>query len=227
MVSKREKDTTGNFYEVMEEYYWKGPGDERHTSPTKRLISLKNSTAEHKKALKGNVKLSQTYSLTYCSSPGRSYVIEPHGGELNYNLAEKNLSKFFDQVFNQEITEHKVREIGGAKASNVYHKKPVEITSKVTKRPYLKIMEKIRMKLFERLRENLGGEHPDSNIILALQDRHIEQSIKKLMKEDRIRLLNEQNEPVYRDQIAHAANLEHHEEPAKEELTVTLNVTKG
>jgi len=25
--SKREKDTTGNFYEVMEEYYWKGPGD--------------------------------------------------------------------------------------------------------------------------------------------------------------------------------------------------------
>ena len=53
--SKREKDTTGNFYEVMEQYYWKGPGDERHTSPTKRLISLKNSTTEHKKLLKGNV----------------------------------------------------------------------------------------------------------------------------------------------------------------------------
>lgn len=53
--SKREKDTTGNFYEVMEEYYWKGPGDERHTSPTKRLISLKNSAVEHKKALQGNI----------------------------------------------------------------------------------------------------------------------------------------------------------------------------
>ena len=196
-MSKREKDTTGNFYEVMEEYYWKGKGDERHVSPTKRLISLKNSTTELKKALRGGVKLSQTYSLTYCSAPGRSYVIEPHGGELNYGLAERNLPKFFEQVFNQEITEHKVREIGGGKS--VYHKAPVEITSKVTKRPYLKIMEKIRMKLFERLREKIGEEHPDSGIHQALRDRQIEQSIKKLMKEERLRLLDEQRQPVYVD----------------------------
>ena len=39
----------------MEQYYWKGPGDERHASPTKRLISLKNSTTEHKKVLKDTV----------------------------------------------------------------------------------------------------------------------------------------------------------------------------
>jgi len=51
--------------------------------------------------------------LTYCSSPGRSYIIEPHGGELNYKLAEKNLNKFFDHVFNQEITQHKLKEQGG------------------------------------------------------------------------------------------------------------------
>ena len=54
-MSKREKDSTGNFYEVMEQYYWKGPGDERHASPTKRLISMKNSTTEHKKVLKDTV----------------------------------------------------------------------------------------------------------------------------------------------------------------------------
>jgi hypothetical protein len=150
---KRDKDTTGNFYQVMEEYYWKGPGDERHSSPTKRLISLKNSAVEHKKIMKSNVHLSQNYTLTYCSSPGRSYIIEPHGGELNYNLAEKNLQKFFDHVFNQEITQHKAKEFGGSRESNLYHKQAVEITSKVTKRPYLKIMEKIRFKLFEKLRE--------------------------------------------------------------------------
>lgn len=80
MVAKRGQDTTGNFYEVMEEYYWKGPGDEKHASPTKRLISLKNSATEHKKVLKDNVQPTQDYRLTYCSSPGRSYVIEPHGG---------------------------------------------------------------------------------------------------------------------------------------------------
>lgn len=96
----------------------------------------------------------------------------------------------------------------------MYHKKPVEITSKVTKRPYLKIMEKIRMKLFERLREKFGEEHGDTNIIMALNDRHIEQSIMKLMKEDRIKLLNELNQPVYRDQIALAADIELHEDGA-------------
>lgn len=128
--------------------------------------------------------------MTYCSSPGRSYVIEPHGGELKYHLAEKNLQKFFDHVFNQEITQHKLKEAGGDKESNIYHKKPWEIVTKVTKRPYLKIMEKIRMKLFEKLREKLGEEHGEG-IINALNDLHIEQSIKKLMKEDKIRLLDE------------------------------------
>ena len=80
----------------METYYWRGPGDEKHDSPTKRLISHKNSTTEHKKALSKAVRPTNDYSLTYCSSPGRSYIIEPHGGELNYKLADKNLNKFFD-----------------------------------------------------------------------------------------------------------------------------------
>jgi len=109
----------------------------------------------------------------------------------------------------------------------VYHKKPVEITSKVTKRPYLKIMEKIRMKLFERLREKLGEEHPDSGIHQALRDRQIEESIKKLMKEDRLRLLDDQRQPVYVDQIALAAEQSEQQLPAKEELTTTVNVTAG
>jgi hypothetical protein len=174
----------------MEQYYWRGPNDERHASPTKRLISLKNSTFEHKKVLKDTVPLSSNYSLTYCSSPGRSYIIEPHGGELNYKLAEKNLNKFFDHVFNQEITQHKLKEQGGESNANIYHKHRCEIITKVTKRPYIRIMEKIRMKLFERLASKIGAEHGE-NIYNALNDHKIEESIKKMMKEDRIRLLND------------------------------------
>jgi hypothetical protein len=37
---------------------------------------------------------------------------------------------------------------------------------------------------------------------MALNDRKIEQSIKKMMQEGIIRLLNEQRQPVYEDQIA-------------------------
>lgn len=47
-----------------------------------------------------NIQRDQDYSLTYCSSPGKSYIIEPHGGALNYDIAEKNPLKFYDQVFN-------------------------------------------------------------------------------------------------------------------------------
>lgn len=119
-------------------------------------------------------------------------------------MAEKNLNKFFEQVFNQQITQHKLKESKGESESNLYHKHRCEVISKVTKRPYLKIMEKIRMKLHEKLRDIIGERHSE-DIYLALNDRKIEQSIKKMMKEDRIRLLNEKLQPVYSEQIAQAA----------------------
>jgi hypothetical protein len=36
------------------------------------------------------------YSLVYTTGPEKSYVIEPHGGELNYKIAEKNPLKFYE-----------------------------------------------------------------------------------------------------------------------------------
>lgn len=67
----------------------RGPDDEKHASPTKRLIKHKNSTFEHKQVMKDNIQR-QDYSMTYCPQPGKSYVVEPHGGELNYENVEKS-----------------------------------------------------------------------------------------------------------------------------------------
>ena len=39
----------------MDNYYQRGPDDVKHDSPTKRLISMKNTAFEHKKVLKDNV----------------------------------------------------------------------------------------------------------------------------------------------------------------------------
>ncbi len=47
-----------------------------------------------------NIQLENGYNIKYCSQPGKTYIIEPHGGELNYEIAEKNPLKFYDQVFN-------------------------------------------------------------------------------------------------------------------------------
>jgi len=36
------------------------------------------------------------YSMTYCTEPGKSYIIEPKGGQINYDIAMKNPTKFYD-----------------------------------------------------------------------------------------------------------------------------------
>ena len=59
---------------IVDGFYLPGP-EKKHKSPTKRLISLKNSTWDHKKRISSNVAKGQ-YSQTYCISPGKSYVIE-------------------------------------------------------------------------------------------------------------------------------------------------------
>lgn len=166
----------------MNQYYGKGPDDERHESPTRRLISQKNTCFDHKKLMAGGgIERTQDYGITYCSSPGRSYVIEPHGGELNYKLAQKDTLKFYDQVFNQDITKHKLKEGGSNKhgsdkkvneeeVKKLHRKVKVEITSVVTKRPYLKIMEKIRNKIAVLLQSKIGFEF-SKDIIVALKDK--------------------------------------------------------
>jgi hypothetical protein len=68
----------------------------------------------------------------------------------------------------------------------------VEISSKVTKRPYLKIMEKIRDKITILLQSKIGQEYKQ-NILVALKDKGIDTSIKHMMKQDKIQILNDQN----------------------------------
>ena len=82
------------FYEALNEYYY-GDGTEGHNSPTKRLIQHKNTTFEHRSTVKDNVDKGG-YSIAYTTSPKNSYIIEPHGSELNYKLGEKNPMKFYD-----------------------------------------------------------------------------------------------------------------------------------
>jgi hypothetical protein len=72
----------------------------------------------------------------------------------------------------------------------------VEITTKITKRPYMKIMEKIRGKIAERLKSFFTPEEWD-RMVDALSDKHIEHQILLLIRQDKIQLLDQFNEPVY------------------------------
>ena len=71
----------------------------RHVSPTRRLINQKNSTWEHKQLLMSQTRAyPRGYDLHYTTEPGKSYIVQPDGGPLDYNLARKNPIGFYDQV---------------------------------------------------------------------------------------------------------------------------------
>lgn len=109
LESRKQKSFKGDddgFYGVMNDYIREYGGSKgliapemrKHASPTKRLISMKNSAFSHKKVMYENGVRDidpKFYQLTYCSSPGKSYVMEPHGGELNYALVDRNPERFY------------------------------------------------------------------------------------------------------------------------------------
>ena len=78
----------------MNDYYY-GEGADKHESPTRRLMDHKKMQLEHKKTMKDGIDKGD-YSLTYCPSPKKSYVIEPQGGTLNYGIVKKDPLKFYD-----------------------------------------------------------------------------------------------------------------------------------
>jgi hypothetical protein len=87
-----------NFYAVMDEIK-RGDKNKRHASPTRRLINQKNSAWEHKKLLLENTAPSQTgYELHYTTEPGRSYLVQPEGGQLDYSRARKDPIGFYELV---------------------------------------------------------------------------------------------------------------------------------
>lgn len=129
--------------DILDGYYMPGP-ERKHKSPTKRLINLKNSTTTHKQRIQNNLQRGE-YSQTYCISPGKTYVIEPQGGELPYELAESSPTKFYSQVLNQNIKKCSVKMRG-------------RLRWILTQRPLLKIISSIKDKIMQRLEEEIGAQ---------------------------------------------------------------------
>jgi len=91
----------------MDDFYH-GEDVKKHVSPTKRLINQKNSAWEGKGKISSDVRRKSEYALHYTTEPGKSYVIEPKDGVIDYDLAYKNPTAFYQKVMSQEVTEHKV-----------------------------------------------------------------------------------------------------------------------
>lgn len=178
-VTDPEDKSEDPFYKAMSEYY--DDTNPKHQSPVRRLIKQKNSTLEHKQSFKDEIDRAD-YSLMY-NSPEKSYIIEPHGGEINYNIVNKNPNKFYDQVFNQDITKMTCkRQSSTSPEASPRKKSPLQIKSRITKRPYLKFMAKLKVKIALMIRSKCGIELPDNNILFnAMSTTGVDQEIKLLI----------------------------------------------
>lgn len=56
MLQKRGEKDPNSFYQIMDQFYGRTADDEKHASPTKRLIQHKNTAFEQKKILNDNVE---------------------------------------------------------------------------------------------------------------------------------------------------------------------------
>ena len=50
----------------------------------------------------------QPYSIKYVASPGKTYLVNPTDGEIDYSKAAKNYDKFYEEVANQKITKFRM-----------------------------------------------------------------------------------------------------------------------
>jgi hypothetical protein len=75
-ASTQEISKVADIREMVDTYHMPHK-TKRHESPTKRLISLKNSAMEHKMMFKGvRNDLSHSNSQTYHIQPGQSYMVD-------------------------------------------------------------------------------------------------------------------------------------------------------
>lgn len=139
-----------------------------------------------------------TYSLTYVASPKKTYVIQPQGGEINYDMAFKNPIKFYNNVMNQDIREHSA-------AEGKTRKSPLKYRNILTKRAIAQVLALIENKLCQLVKEQTmqkfksNNEHIDeADVHEAFQDREIEHVMKKQLSDGGIKLLHKDSgSPVF------------------------------
>lgn len=199
-MSQRREGMTGKkgfnakaIDDILDGYYEPGP-DRKHKSPTKRLVQHKNSTTKHKQRIQDTLHKGD-YSQTYNIAPGKSYVIEPQGGELPYEIAEQSPRKFYNQVLNQDIKKCTINKERGT-LSWIW-----------TQRPILKIISSIKSKVMQRLENELGTKYAD-DINKALADGHIDEHLNDMIENQQIDLVDQNNNLVLQKQITHLTNIE-------------------
>ena len=98
---------------------------------------MKNATAKHhviesKKGIKDN----NNYAIQYTTSPDKSYVVKPDGGEIKYdNFPQRKTNKLIQQIIDGTVEKIKLKDSPSLSPKKKRRlNSPVKITSKHCKR---------------------------------------------------------------------------------------------
>ena len=119
---------------------------------------------------------------------------------LNQEVTKHTVGK--DKEFKKQLDEdhRKKEEEAGSPLKRKKTKIPVTVNSKVTTRTQNKVIGKIQKKIAQKLREKLGKEFGEG-IMEALQDKDIEKVIKEMIKQDKIKILDQKNKELYQEEM--------------------------
>lgn len=173
----------------------------------------------HKRRFSGAIERAD-YSLMYHTGLKTSYIIEPKLGEANYAYAEEDPLDFYDELFIQPVTEHKVKKDkiaqkriedenkqlvarGLPKSKEVA---PLVVKTEVTIRPFQKAMEKLRRKIAERLMKSVDFSTLDK-LMELLRIPAVEEEIKELVGQDKLQIVDQNDNVLYDKELKEGLGL--------------------
>lgn len=139
---------------------------------------------KHKKLLQGSNRFGlKQAGQHYTTAPGKSYVVEAEGGELNYDIAYKNPEKFYSQVMSQNLTKHTAKDTRGK----------TEVSTTIVKRKVGRILMLVLTKFVEAFR----GQYTQRDLERAFNDNRVKTIIQKHVTQRNIQLMDKQTgQPV-------------------------------
>ena len=131
----RSKKAAQQLYQAFHDRYYDKVDsqlfDQSLTSPTQRLISMKNATTKHH-VIEYRKGITGKYAIQYTTSPEKSYVILPDDGQTNYDqINDKNAHKFVEKLITAKVEKVELSEKGKVKKNSqgrvITDKSPVRI----------------------------------------------------------------------------------------------------
>lgn len=198
-------------YKEMRNFY-KSPG--KHESPTRRLRQQMDTAWAHKEFLSKQEDFNRKdYGITYVVGVSNTYCVQPENGELPYEMVEKSPQKFYREVMNSEVKEHKVtkspkkqRNAVGRSAELPMKKRKTKSTleyrQRICKRSVARILSIVQSKMGKLIRNLTGDKHTQHEINRAMSNPNAEKILRRQITDGSVKLVHQESQqPAFTKQM--------------------------